>query len=573
MNLRTLGVRITIGFVVTLSLTAALGGFARTRLKMIREHARHISQDALPGIFLSGRIEALAHETGMIVLKNLLSVNEDQRDEYATKIETNVRELANLATEYSRTVAGTEARQRFQKLDDVRSEYADVIGKLLTLSRGGKTQEAMELKVKQLDPTFERLIETARSEVAAGKRNSDEASAGIAKSVASAEDGINTGLLAAVLASAFVGGFITLLTTRALRGVTHSINNSTRHVASQAVALDAASTAVSRGAGEQSQALRDTRGTLNNLATIATKTAEQSQHAEKLARQARSATSTAAASTTEMAAAMKAIKETNADMSSVTSGLSTAAGELQTAVDAIQASSREVAKFVAIVDQMAAQTTILALNASVEAARAGDAGRSFAVVAAEVKSLAQRSGIASRDIGSRIKDMVERGEKGARVSARMIESIRALTQRATDVRIGVDESSARAAEIESALHHIAQLTQNVDEFVTHVATAAGEQSTSVSRISTAVGRMNEVTELNASQAAESITAVQALREEVARLNEAVARLRNLAGGSADTDEDTPNDSPPPPPNAPTEQSSQYARATSNGAHPETVEHR
>jgi methyl-accepting chemotaxis protein len=152
------------------------------------------------------------------------------------------------------------------------------------------------------------------------------------------------------------------------------------------------------------------------------------------------------------------------------------------------------------------------------------------VVAAEVKSLAQRSGVAARDIGARIRDMVERGEAGARVSARMIENIRTLNQRATEVRIGVDESSARAAEIEAALNHVAVLAQSVDEFVSHVANAAGDQNKSVSRITNAIERMSEVTEQNTAHAVSSHGAVRALHEEVARLDDAVARLRGLAGG-------------------------------------------
>ncbi len=567
MNFRTIGVRITIGFVVTLALTLALGWFARARLAQIHAHAQHISQEALPGIFLSGRIETLVHETGMLVSKNLLSVSDDKRADFAARIDANIKQLASLSADYSHTFTGTEARQRFQKFDEVRAESSGIIAQLLGLSRDGKIQEAMELKVNQLDPAFDRLIEAARAEVAAGKRNSDQASAGIAAAVASAQDGITNGLIATVLAGILVAGSITYFTTRRLRAVTASVNESTRHVADQAVSLNAASAAVSHGAGEQTEALRDTRGTLANLATIANKTADQSQHAEKLAREARSAATAAAASTTEMAAAMKTIKETNAEMSSVTSGLSASAGELQAAVDAIQSASREVAKFVTTVDQMAAQTTILALNATVEAARAGEAGRSFAVVAAEVKSLAQRSGVAARDIGARIRDMVERGAVGARVSARMVESIHALTQRATEVRIGVDESSARAAEIESALNHIALLTQNVDEFVTHVASAASEQNKSVSRISNAVARMNEVTDVNASQAEESMSAVRALREEVARLNEAVARLRSLAGGASASSEL----SQPPPPAPTSSGENSHAEFSSEGISiPETA---
>lgn len=527
----TLRTYIAAGFIITLALTYWLGFQAKEKLKEINTHASRINQEALPGIFLSGRIETIAHETGMLVLKNLLSVNEDQRVEFGVRINDNLTELSARFHEYERTVRGDSAKQRFDKLDAARTEYSGIIKQLLKLSNDGKAQEAMELNVTRLVPAFENLINAARAEVAAGKLNSDLAATGILKSVSGAEEGIRNTLYTTLFVSLLVATLIIGFATRRLSSVTASINESIRHVAGQAVALNTVSASVSHGAGEQSIALRDTRNTLAGLAAIADKTAEQSQHAEKLAREARSATTTAAASTTEMAAAMKAIKDTNAEMSAVTSNLSASAGELQAAVDSIQSASREVAKFVSTVDQMAAQTTILALNATVEAARAGEAGRSFAVVAAEVKSLAQRSGVAARDIGVRIKDMVERGEVGVRVSSRMVESIRVLTHRATEVRIGVDESSARAAEIEAALNHIAVLTQNVDEFVTHVASAVGDQNKSVSRITNAVGRMSEVTEHNTTHAANSLTAVRALHDEVARLDEAVARLRSLAGGS------------------------------------------
>jgi hypothetical protein len=111
MRSRTLGTYITAGFCITLVLTVWLGYLAGRRLQEIRDHARHINQEALPGIFLSGRIEAIAHETGMLVLKNLLSVNEDQRADFATRIDANIKDLGERFVEYERTVRGTEATQ------------------------------------------------------------------------------------------------------------------------------------------------------------------------------------------------------------------------------------------------------------------------------------------------------------------------------------------------------------------------------------------------------------------------------------------------------------------------------
>ena len=85
-------------------------------------------------------------------------------------------------------------------------------------------------------------------------------------------------------------------------------------------------------------------------------------------------------------------------------------------MDDINASSRQIADIIGVIDGIAFQTNILALNAAVEAARAGEQGRGFAVVASEVRNLAQRSAEAAKEIKSLIGASVEKVEAGARSS-------------------------------------------------------------------------------------------------------------------------------------------------------------
>ena len=166
------------------------------------------------------------------------------------------------------------------------------------------------------------------------------------------------------------------------------------------------------------------------------------------------------------------------------------------AIGTIEATSRQIAHIIGVIDEIAFQTNLLALNAGVEAARAGDAGRGFAVVAQEVRALAQRSSDAAKEIRTLI------GESETAV--------------AHGVKLVGDTGRT--------LHDIVDRVTEIAGRVEAIAASAAEQSTGLEEVNKAITQLDTVTQQNAAVAEESSAACVNLREEADRLVSLVGRF-------------------------------------------------
>jgi methyl-accepting chemotaxis protein len=173
-------------------------------------------------------------------------------------------------------------------------------------------------------------------------------------------------------------------------------------------------------------------------------------------------------------------------------------------MDEINASSRQIADITGVIDGIAFQTNILALNAAVEAARAGEQGRGFAVVPGEVRTLAQRSAEAARQIKGLIASSVERVENGARQ---------------------VQDAGTTMAEIVGSV-------RRVNDIIGEITAAASKQSHGIGHVNTAVGQLDQMTQQNAALVEQSAAAAESLKDQSQRLMALVAGFR-LDGPSPD----------------------------------------
>jgi len=266
------------------------------------------------------------------------------------------------------------------------------------------------------------------------------------------------------------------------RGITKPIQSAIGNLSIGAVQISSAATQVSfasqtlaGGASEQAASIEETSSSLEEMSSMTRRNARNAQKANNLARQTRAAADTG-----------------GADMQA-----------MSTAMEAIKASSNDIAKIIKTIDEIAFQTNILALNAAVEAARAGEAGMGFAVVADEVRNLAQRSAHAAKETAAKIEGAVRKTAQGAQISAKVAKT----------------------------LNDIVIKARQVDELAAEVAGASREQTQGITQINLAGGQMDKVTQSNAASAEESAAAVEELNAQAFAMKESVGQLQRLVVGN------------------------------------------
>ena len=162
-------------------------------------------------------------------------------------------------------------------------------------------------------------------------------------------------------------------------------------------------------------------------------------------------------------------------------------------MSAINDSAKKIVDIISVIDGIAFQTNILALNAAVEAARAGEQGRGFAIVAAEVRSLAQRSAAAAKEIKGLISDSVEK----------------------------VDAGSKLVAQAGSTMDEVVNSVKLVTDIMAEISAASQEQSAGFEQVNQAISQMDQVTQQNASLVEEAAAAAESLRDQANSLAQIV----------------------------------------------------
>jgi len=183
-------------------------------------------------------------------------------------------------------------------------------------------------------------------------------------------------------------------------------------------------------------------------------------------------------------------------------------------VEGLGSRSDQIGEIVGTIEDIADQTNLLALNAAIEAARAGEQGRGFAVVADEVRALAERTAKATREIGEMIRSIQD--------------ETRAVVTSMDDGVREVEKGTCEAARSGSALQEIIDQINNLNVRVNEIATAAEEQTATTNEISSNILQISEVVSEAARGAQDSASAANQLATIATEMESIVGRFR-LAG--------------------------------------------
>jgi methyl-accepting chemotaxis protein len=292
--------------------------------------------------------------------------------------------------------------------------------------------------------------------------------------------GLINNIIFSALIAIIIGILITYFTTRSIARPINKVVTFLSEGADQtAIAsnqLSIASQQLSDGSAKQAGSIEETSSTLQETATMIQQNNANIKQAALLSEQAK-----------------EAAEKGNFEMN-----------EMFEAINEVKKSSDEIGKIIKVIDDIAFQTNILALNAAVEAARAGEAGMGFAVVAEEVRNLAQRSAQAAKDTTGMIETNIELSANGVAVTEK----------------------------VRNALNEITAHAKKVSELMGEIAAASQEQAQGIEQVNKAIVQVEAVIQQNASNAEESAATSGELSKQAQNSREIVQQLSQLVNGKS-----------------------------------------